>query len=280
MTDVAQSVGTIGPLLPGAPQPQQQQPPVQWGPQVVPMLEGVDISTHVNVGIYGPEGSAKTILAATAPKPLFLDTENSTTSLRDWPELLANCKIARRLDWKSHSDEILRRLKDPNDPWADRETVVLDTLDAWQASNLQAILDGGPTDKYLPMEHHYKKSGEMLRRWLTDLRDLDRFHLIVLVHEKEVFIGEGMGAQRFVRPAVTPKVMSVLWNDFDVVGHLRTFMEKPTDPFANGLQVRSDNVIKAKCRLRHLAPQIPNPHFNHILAAFNKSMEGFQNGPG
>jgi hypothetical protein len=276
VTDVAQNVGTIGPLLPGAPQQPVAQPQAAWGPQPVPMLEGVDISSHVSVGVYGGEGTAKTIFAASAPKPLFLDTENSTTSLRDWPELLQNCKIARRLTWKDHSDIILKRLRDPNDPWADRETVVLDTLDAWQNSNLQAILDGGPTDKFLPMEHHYKKSGEMLRRWLTELRDMDRFHLVVLVHEKEVFIGEGMGAQRFVRPAVTPKVMSVLWNDFDIVGHMRTFMEQPTDPFANGLQVRSDQVIKAKCRLRHLAAQIPNPHFNTILEAFNKSKEGFQ----
>lgn len=284
---ITSNVGTIGPLLPGAPQPPQPQPPVNlqaagpvgfgFAPQIVPMLEGVDLTEHLNMGVYGGEGSAKTTFAASAPKPLFLDTENSTTALRDWPELLPRVKIARRLEWRAHADLILKRLKDPKDPWADRETVVLDTLDAWQASNLRAIMEANSSgDKFLPMQHHYKKSAAMIRQWLIDLRDLDRFHLIVLIHEKEVIVGEGPSAQRFIRPAVTPAVMSVLWNDFDVVGHMRTLMEDINDPFSNGIQVRSDQIIKAKCRLRHIPAQIRDPKFDTFLDAFNASMEAFR----
>jgi hypothetical protein len=233
---------------------------------------GIDLAEHVSVGIYGAEGSAKTMFGATAPKPLFLDTENSTTTLRDWPDVVKanDVKVARRIGWK-HADEILKRLKDPNGPWADRETVILDTLDAFQESSIESILAGSQGDKYLAQQHHYKKSAKMIRRWLTEMRDLDKFHLVVMIHEKEVVVGEGAGAAMYVRPAVTPAVMSMLWNDFDVVGHMRILQKDWNEPFSNGLQVRSDDVIKAKCRLRYLAPQIRDPQFSHILEAFNRS---------
>lgn len=247
------------------------QPQNAFGPRPVEILTGIELSNFLNVGIFGPEGAGKTLLAASAPSPLFLDTENSSAALRDWPGLLPMVKVARRVRW-AHAEQLLTRLADPKDDWADRETVVLDTLDAFQASNLEAILKGGKTDEFLPMEHHYKKSGEMLRRWLTDLRDLDNRHLIVLCHEKEIFV-EGTG-QRFVRPATTPKVMDVLWRDFDVVGHLRSLrVDWEKDPWENGLQTVSDAVIRAKSRLRYLPPQIRNPTFNDLLEAFNKYKE-------
>lgn len=266
----AKAAPTIKPQLSGSPTVPAQQMQTGFKPRTVQIIEGLDLTTHLNMAIYGAEGSAKTVFAATAPKPLFLDTENSTTSLADWPDLLQQCRIARRVRWE-HADTILERLSSDKDPWADRETVILDTFDALQASNLQAILKGGKTDEFLPMEHHYKKSGEMLRRWITDLRDLDRFHLIVLVHEKEIF-QEGTGA-RFVRPALTPKVMEVLWRDFDIVGHMRSLQADWEQPFSNGLQVRSDGVIKAKCRLRYMPAQIRDPHMDQILHVFNASRE-------
>lgn len=282
MTDIP----TLGPTLaeaglavamPQAQMPQEQQMPVQpeqmgFAPRPVDILEGIDLADHVTVGVYGAEGSAKTMFGATAPKPLFLDTENSSTTLRDWPELIQrnDIKVARKIEWH-HADTLLKRLGDPNDPWADRETVILDTLDSFQESAVKAVLASQQGDKYLAMQHHYKKANKMIREWLTDLRDLDRFHLLVLIHEKEVVIGEGAGAAMYVRPAVTPGVMSMLWNDFDVVGHMRILEKDWSKPFSNGLQVRSDDVIKAKCRLRYLHPAIRDPNFGHILEAFNRS---------
>lgn len=246
------------------------QPQVGFGPRPVEILSGIEISNKVTVGIYGAESTGKSLLAATAPKPLFLDTENSTFALGDWPEVLAKVKIARRIKWEA-ADTILKRLADPNDDWADRETVVLDTLDAMQSSNLEWILRGEKGHKqFLPMQHHYKQSAEMIRRWLVDLRDLEpQRHLVVLLHEKEIFTGEdGQSGRRLVRPAATPRVMEVLWRDFDVVGHLRR-MGDDWREFHNGLQTHNDDVIRAKSRLRYLPQEILDPTFDYILQAFN-----------
>ena len=252
--------------------PPQQTAQIGFGPRPVEILSGIDISTTVSCGVYGAESVGKTKFAATAPKPLFIDTENSTFALGDWPDILSKVKIARKIKWEA-ADTILKRLADPKDDWADRETVVLDTLDAMQSSNLEWILKSGPGNKFLPMQHHYKQSAEMIRRWLVDLRDLEgpngQRHLIVLLHEKEIFTGEdGQSGLRLVRPAATPRVMEVLWRDFDVVGHMRRLGDDWKE-FHNGLQTHNDDIIRAKSRLRYLPQEIWDPTFDHILEAFN-----------
>lgn len=263
-----QSVTNPGPqpVIPTGELPQpNSQPQAKQGPHIVELVTGLDLSPHLKLFIYGDGGSGKTLLAATAPKPLFLDTENSSDTLRDWPEIAKRCKIVR-MKWQ-HIDTILDKIK--NDPeWADRETVILDTVDALQRNNLEFILKASGRDPFLPMEHDYKKSGEMLRRLILDIRDLDK-HVIVLAHTKET-TPEGT-ALHLIRPGVTPKLAQTLTEEFSFVGYMAVTNE---DPFENALQSRGGNpTIQVKSRFKHLPSTIINPTFRVIYDAANKYKE-------
>lgn len=256
--------------------PSSQPVLTQQGPKLVELVTGLDLSPFLKLFIYGSGGSGKTLFAATAPNPLLLDTENSSDTLRDWPKIAANCKIVR-MKW-NHTDETIRRIKEDPD-WADRETIVLDTVDALQRNNLEAILKGSNRDQFLPMEHDYKKSAEMLRRFILDLRDLDK-HVIVLAHTTEL-TPEGTSL-RLIRPGVTPKLAKTLTEEFSFVGYMAIKSDGAQmegsklieTPFENVMQSRGGSpTIDVKSRFKHLPSVLPNPTFRQIYDAANKYKE-------
>lgn len=238
-------------------------------PRPIEMLTGLDLSPWLKIVVFGDSGCGKTLFAATAPNPIFLDTQNSTTSLRDWPSLAAKCNIAR-IKWE-HTQIALDMLRDrTHDLCQDRETVVLDTVDSLQRMNLEHVLRGSGRDPFLPMEHDYKKSGEMLRRFIMDLRDLP-MHVIVCMDQTEI-IPEG-SKQRFIRPGVTPKLAKTLREEFDLLGYMAVHDESTDDRFRNGLMIRSNGQIQAKSHFRYLPTIIENPTFDTILKAANRYKE-------
>lgn len=267
------TIPTIGPALANAGNaqpvvPTGQLPPAQQptAPQVVELVTGLDISPYLKLFIHGDINSGKTILAATAPAPIFLDTENSSDTLRDWPKLADRCRVIR-MKWE-HTDQVLEGLKSKSGIFKDRDTVVLDTADALQRNNLEFILKASGRDQFLPMEHDYKKSGEMLRRFILELRDLD-MHVIVIAHTKEI-TPEGTSLH-LIRPGVTPKLAQTLTEEFSFVGYMAV---SGLDPFENVLQSRGGNpTIQVKSRFRYLPSIVTNPTFRDIYNAANKYKE-------
>lgn len=261
---------TIGDSLKVAKPPEQPKPVTL--PQATAALPGMRMgitkSPFLKLFLFGPGGAGKTVFAATAPKPFFIDCENSTEALLDWPELLAESKIIHMDRWtEAGVDGLMKGLRDTNHDWADRETIVVDTGDALQRVNLEFILANSGRDKFLPMEHDYKKSGEMLRRFILDIRNLPK-HVIVLAHSEETIVKET--GQRIMRTGVTPKLAKTLREEFGLFGFMYPEERKWEEPFVNVIQTRANPMIEAKSRYRHLPPVIKNPTFNDILKSINK----------
>lgn len=264
MTDVAQ----VGPQLPqvGGPEPTQPQPTPEQGSQPrarpVKLLTGASYSAATTVSLFGEEGSGKTLFGATAPSPLFLDFEGGTSALLDWPELLERCMIYSGMTWDALPTVIEMLVKKASEI-RDRRTIVVDTLDAMQSSNIEVMLRS-QSNKYLAMEHHYKQSAEQIRRFFVDLKKLG-LNIVILSHAQERVI-ESTG-QRFITPAATPKLVTVLRREFDIHGFLYIAEHDWEKPFSNALQTRGNDMLQLKSRFRNLPPLIRNPTFQHILDA-------------
>jgi len=281
MTDQLPQLGPSlqGPPLQPLPPPDQQPLPTpglpqnSGGPVVVQMMTGMDMSPYLKLVIFGGSGTGKTRFAATAPKPFFIDTQGGTKTLRDWPELLAKVNIARVPEWRFFPPTIAAIKRRDHDLTRDRETFVLDTIDSLQRSNLRAILNakqGG--NKFLPMEHEYKQSGEMLIRLILELRDLEA-HVIILMDQTVINdpAEEGRPARYEIRPGVTPKLAKTLVEEFDLVGYLQ--LNRDQEKFQNIHNIlttqSSDVMWHPKSRFRHLPTQLGNPTFDDLLKAAN-----------
>lgn len=246
-------------------------PPATGTPQAVAakLINGVDLDPWCKVLIYADPGAGKTKFAATAPKPLFIDTENSTETLRDWPELAAECKIVRLQGW-SDLDSIVAALRGGDPEYSDRQTLVIDTISELQRRNLDELLDdrarnNSSRSRFLAHQQDYKESGEMMRRITTAFRDLP-MHLVVLSHAREV----NNDGKLVMRPDLTPKLQDTMRGIFGLQGFMFESNDDWNAPFKNYLQTRSNAVIQAKTRYRHLPALIENPTFDMILEASSR----------
>lgn len=243
------------------------------------LINGLDLSRHIKALIYSEPGAGKTVFAATAPKPLIIDVENSTEALGDWPDLLAEAKVIRLDKWDD-LETIVDAIRSGDPQYADRETLVIDTISELQRRNLDELLDhkaklDSTKSRFLAYQQDYKQSGEMLRRIVTAFRDLP-MHLIVLSHAREV-LDDG---RMVIRPDLTPKLQDTMRGIFGIQGFLFEINEDWNAPFKNALQTRSNNVVQAKSRYRHLPPVVENPTFDTILKAANYRYDNNDNTQG
>lgn len=244
-------------------------------PSVFDELETIDnLQPWLKCLIYGDPGAGKTLFAASAPKPLILDCENSRRSIMDFPAIAARCKILRVKSFNA-LDRIFWELMNGRGP--EIETVVIDTISELQRKNLDDIMFAAKAkdenrNMFLPFQGDYKISTESMRKMVTMFRDLP-FHLIITAHRLED-VDQATG-RRFVRPEVTPKLASTLKGVFDLQGFMTysTVDAEGNDHFSNSLQVRQRAGVEAKCRLRYLPTHVENPNFGHLLEAHQKSLD-------
>lgn len=269
------------------PAPGVQLPPAQPGPAMQPppqtrrieIMTGLDLQDHLKIVIYGDSGIGKSTFSYSAPAPLILDMQNSTDVLHDWPELRKNCniwRIPRDSQWETF-EEAVKLLKAGQHPSLQgRRTIVLDTVDSLQRGNLEFVLRTGGGNPFLPMEHHYKQSGEMLRRAILDLRDLP-YHVVVVMDQTEIF--NEVTGQRFIRPGVTPKLAKTLREEFSLMAYMCRSDDHSDQNFHNGLIIKPapDQAIQCKARRGRFLPSIiDRPTFDGLLAAANQHKEPTQ----
>lgn len=254
------------------------QPEPEPEPSILDQIETVDnLQPWIKALIYGDPGAGKTLFAASAPKPLILDCENSRRSIMDFPAIAARCKILKVRSFNA-LDQIFWHLMNGDIP--DIESVVIDTISELQRRNLDEIMMKAKAkdenrNLFLPFQGDYKISTESMRKMVTMFRDLP-FHLIITAHRLED-VDQATG-QRFVRPEVTPKLASTLKGVFDLQGFMTysTVDAEGNDHFSNSLQVRQRAGVEAKCRLRHLSTHVENPNFGHLLEAHQRSLDEIQ----
>lgn len=219
---------------------------------------------YLKVLLYGEPGVGKTIWAAGAPKPIFLDSEYGTRSLLNHPEFarIPVLPVAAFND----VDDFFWEAKAGN---IDAETYVIDSFSELQRRSMDEIMDkNAMQDKsrslYLPFMQDYKINTEVMRRLITSFRDLDA-NLIITAHAL-VDKDEGTGAL-MVRPMVTPKLAQTLHGIFDLVGYMTLEEGDSKTKDVRYLQVMPTRRVVAKTRIGGLPPIIKDPTFKILLDA-------------
>jgi energy-coupling factor transporter ATP-binding protein EcfA2 len=129
------------------------------------------------VVLYGPEGIGKSSLAAQFPKPIFIDTEGSTTELivdrlkkpSSWTEL------NQQVDWVKGQVGRYKTLVIDTIDWAERLTIEFVTSRA----NKQSITNFGYGEGFIQLEEEF---GKFLNR-LSDLVEIG-INVVLTAHAK------------------------------------------------------------------------------------------------
>lgn len=216
--------------------------------------------------VYGDPGVGKTVFAATAPKPLFIDIERGMRSIANHPELakdvqrfpLSTMKELEDLFWEIRAGNAAQ----------DRETIVFDTFSALQKKHLDEILienhkKDHNKNPYLATQGDYKANTQLLRRLIVNFCELDRYHIVVLTHTTEA--KDEFSGALLLRPSLTPKLTETFEEVMDVYCYMTASDPDKDGNVRRSIQVSPGTRVKAKNRVGGLPPIIPDPTFGMLL---------------
>lgn len=220
----------------------------------------------LKVLVYGDPGVGKTVFAATAPKPLFIDIERGMRSLRNHPDIakdvqrfpLNSMKELEDFFWAVKGKEVAQ----------DRQTIVFDTFSALQKKHLDEVLAEGHKKDHNKSPYHatqgdYKGNTQHLRRLIIQFCELDRFHVVVLTHSTEAK-DEYSGAL-LLRPSLTPKLTETFEELMDVYCYMQASDPDKEGNVTRTIQISPGTRVKAKNRIGGLPPILKNPTFSTLL---------------
>lgn len=227
-------------------------------PDLNSMITRPTDSPNLKVLIYGYPGVGKTILAASAPRPIIIDVEHGTTSLLQFPEYM-NTAILKYQSTKT-IDTILAATR--NGELTDFDTLVIDSFSELQKLVLdEQISTNSGKDKYIPDLQAYSLNTNMLRAVVARLRGIPK-HVIITAHVKEEQDAIG---RTTLRPDLTPKLANSLIGLMDVVMYMDIQIVK-TD--GQEKTIRRGTLTPTKsfvAKSRIGGTQLTNPTFNDLL---------------
>lgn len=228
--------------------------------EIVPLEE---TPTHVKALIYGDSGVGKTVLAGSAPRPLILDIEGGTMSLRQFG---IKADVVRINDF-GLMKKVYEEITTNPDRW---DTVIIDSLTELQRRSMEAVMklvveQNSRRDPDVPGIGEYGKNGEIIRKVIRKFRDLPMNVIFVCLQLDMTDQDTGLA---IARPMLQGKMAAEVPQYMDIVGHLTVRSEADED--GNLRKIRVLNVdhggrFSAKNRLGHLPPQIENPNFTEII---------------
>lgn len=216
--------------------------------------------------IYSDPGAGKTVLSATAPKPLIYDTEDGAASINNHPELATHALV---LPYKSlyQLEMIVDRLAAKAAGLEHIETFVIDTL-----SNLhkKGLADTVETDwkknpnsvnRYVAETEHHTENNERIRRIVSSLNSLD-CNVIINCHAKKIVKKDG---SFILSPDFSDKLTNAINALVDVVGYM---YEKEEQGTVNRiLRLRSNGNIVAKTRFAPHPAEMVNPTWKNLFGS-------------
>lgn len=219
--------------------------------------------------LYGQPGAGKTVFAASAPRPLILDTERGSKSLLNHPKL-AGVDVLQVYTFKDLHD-IFWELKDTESEFSKKyDSVIIDSISELQKVQLDELLDAAVEKNknrspYLPEWQEFNMNTNAMRRIVIAFRDLEK-HLVITAHS--IAEKDGMEGSMVYRTATTPKLATTLEGVMDIVGYMT--LDKAKDgTYTRNIQVHPDRRVRAKTRVG-LPPIVQNPSFNTLLSAYQK----------
>lgn len=210
--------------------------------------------------LYGPPKSGKTVFAAGAPDPFIIMTDiDGEISLRNHPEL-SDVPWTLAHTYKEVV-EVLKWLKKEKPPY---KTIIIDTLSGLQETQRleQAGIQLGDTSWKLN-EHIYTVNNFRLTqvvRALLELKVLNGYNIIFLVHLKEELVGSQENRRVMSRPGLSPALLSA------VAAHVNAFFSlenKGADE--RQLTVKGNQLHMAESRYRFPKPIYKNPTWDTLL---------------
>ncbi len=212
--------------------------------------------------IYGPYGSGKTSLAYTFPKPVWIDFENSTETLRNTGHGDTPLLRPKTMD---EAEKFIEKVCDSKSPY---ETIVIDTANSMQVKQLaEHMLDkhrrGGDIDIDMPFQADYRKSTNKLSRIFYLLQACDK-HVVIVSQQREDKDKEGKTVLA-IRPDLTARLAELVGQAVDVVAYLKRTPGVGQQPASRVLYVNPFGKITAKNRLGIQATEIKNPTFESVF---------------
>jgi len=222
--------------------------PVQETPQYVKLL------------LYGPPGAGKTRFCADAPKPWWVDFENSTETLRHWPEYKDT--PVKKPDSVVDLFKMVKTMV--NDP--ECETIVIDSvttaLDSFMMDKAEAVAaKNSSRDEFVFYEADYKYSTRVFSKLFDVLVDIP-INIVVIFHE--AYVRDGDGKVTSIYPDVTPRLRQSVSRLVNVVGYLEAETSSAKGTTNRKLYVNGTNKISAKNRLNISETFLTNPDWKTL----------------
>lgn len=192
--------------------------------------------------VYGPGGTGKSTLAATSPKPIFIDAEQGTKA---FAARGIDVPVAMVRSWNDVI-EAFKAIKDEKD----YETIVIDPVDRFLDLLIEQVRNGG--------DMNLKKFGEVkdrMRRFIWAAKDSGK-HVVFVAHETK----DKDDDQQIRSPMLHVNLAKELVNLCDVVGHLRVDTEGK-----RSLRVQPEPKYEAKDRFDALGSLVVEPNIDTII---------------
>jgi hypothetical protein len=173
---------------------------------------------------FGPSKSGKTTLAGTAPKPVFLDTEGGTMSLRDTPGI----DILPITSWTVLNEAVKELTLGTQHGY---KSVVLDSVTLLQeVAGAEAGLLAAIVAKDQDPRSAYGAIGAMIRHKIIQLNNLP-LHVVFTAQLRERDGADMEAGQYPLTPDVTPSILKTLMAAPDVIGRTAIVQvgAEPTD---------------------------------------------------
>jgi hypothetical protein len=213
--------------------------------------------------IYGDPGVGKTVLAVglarkivePGQKVVFLDSNKGIVSLDNHPGLkkdLIHFKYGQYQDLPT----LAQAIRDGKAPFDNVGAIVIDELSSIAESVLDTLLRErlgtpvGEIPEVVPDWTDYRPMGELIKKALFDLEDIDGLHVIVVAH------AEQKADHRKVvitRPAFSPKLRGGIEKIMQVTGYVTAETKKEIGSdaatYVREIQVHPTKLVEAKCRV-------------------------------
>lgn len=223
-----------------------------------------ETTSYVKMLLYGHPGSGKTRFCADAPNPIWIDTENSTETLRNWPEYK---HIPTRTP--KNSEEIFEIIKEAiKSPEVD--TIVIDSvtsaLDFFLRQRVEAVIKKDPnkrSDPNILYEADYKYLTQVFSRLFNDLTQAP-LNVVVIFHEG-IYRNPETQKIEAIFPDVTPRLRQAVSRLVNVVAYLEAEHSELRNTSKRKLYVNPTGIIEAKNRLNISKVAIENPEWKTLF---------------
>jgi len=227
---------------------------------------------YVKALIYGDSGVGKTVLASSAPNPLFISVEGGLLSVRQFgrnPDVIA---ITEFTQIKEVYEHIVNNL----DNW---DTIVIDSLTELQRRSMEAVMkqvvaQNSRRDPDVPGLGEYGKNGEVIRKVIRRFRDLPKNVIFTCL---TLDVTDNDTGLPIARPMLQGKLAAEVPAYMDLVGQLivrRIPMEGGVEAHRQ-LNLEHGGRYTAKTRLA-LPAEILDPDFTEIISKATKKSPDLQ----